>query len=158
AEVRLVVADLDRGVTPVRWDSAAFPYLAAARWQRDAPLITVQDRAQTECSVLAVDPGSGQCRVGHSQQGARWVGLVDGTPAQTAGGDLVCTADVDGTRSLLVAGNVVTPPGLQVVAVLDVDGEDVLFAGSAESTEIGVWRYSPAGLGRLSSAGTVGHG
>src|SRR5262249_47691604 len=158
AEVRLVIADLDGGVLPVRWDSAAFPYLAAARWQRDEPLIAVQDRAQTECSVLAVDPGRGECRVLPSQRDARWVDLVAGTPAQTGSGDLVCTADAGGTRSLLVGGRAVTPPGLQVVAVFDVDGEDVLFAGSAEPTEIGVWRHSPAGLTRLSPAGAVGQG
>ncbi len=40
----------------------------------------------------------------------------------------------------------VTPPGLQVRGVLDVDGEVVLFAASAEPTEVELWTYGPSGL------------
>ena len=40
----------------------------------------------------------------------------------------------------------VTPPGLQVRGVLDVDGDTVLFQASPEPAEVGLWSYGPAGL------------
>ena len=43
-------------------------------------------------------------------------------------GRLVWTVDADDTRRLLVGDEMVTPPGLQVRSVLDVDGDTVLFA------------------------------
>ena len=42
----------------------------------------------------------------------------------------------------------VTPPGLQVRGVLDVDGDTVLFQASQEPAEVGLWSYGPGGLSR----------
>ena len=59
----------------------------------------------------------------------------------------------DDTRRLIVAPAAdlataapLTPPGLQVRDILGTDGDSVLFSGSTEPTEIGVWRYGPNGL------------
>ena len=69
------------------------------------------------------------------------------------------TADREDTRRLLVAApgalagaEPVTPPGLQVRGVLDVDGDTVLFQASDEPTEIGLWAYGPGGLSRIGGA------
>ena len=88
-----------------------------------------------------------------------WTDVIEGVPAQLAGGDIVWTGISDDTRGLIIApaaelaaASPVTPAGLQVQAVLGTDGDDVLFAGTAESTELGVWRYGPGGLAQVATA------
>ena len=74
--------------------------------------------------------------------------IVAGTPGLTDDGTLVWTVDADDTRRLLLGDDIVTPPGLQVRSVLDMDGDTVLFAASEEPTEIHLWTASPAGIER----------
>ena len=83
------------------------------------------------------------------------------TPMFTADGRLVWTADREDTRRLLIGtpgalaqAEPVTPPGLQVRAVIDVDGDTVLFQASAEPAEIGLWAYGPDGLHRVGAEET----
>jgi dipeptidyl-peptidase-4 len=62
AEVRLAILSAGGG-EPVwaTWDAKNFPYLAHVGWEANAPLtILVQNRAQTEERLLAVDPASGK--------------------------------------------------------------------------------------------------
>src|SRR4029453_10408222 len=104
AEVGLHVVDLAGRRVEVVWDRAAFPYLAAVSWEGDGPLtLLVQARDQTAAQVLAAAPGSAP-------------------PAPPP-----CDP-----RRLTVDGRPVTPPGLQVAAVVAATGGTVLVAGSEE--------------------------
>ena len=62
------------------------------------------------------------------------------------------STDVDDTRRLSIGGEVVTPPGLQVFEVLDTADDSVLIAASEEPIESHVYRWSAAGLERLTTA------
>jgi dipeptidyl-peptidase-4 len=143
ADVSLHVFGVDGTRTEVVWDRAACEYLARAGWDAHGPLLGVQSRDQRTLRVLAADPGTGATRLLHEQRDPAWVELVPGTPARTASGALVHTADLGGTRRLTVAGEPVTPEGLQIRAVQDVAGESVLFTASDEPTEVHLWSYSP---------------
>jgi dipeptidyl-peptidase-4 len=163
AEVSLVLARLDGTTVEVETDRAAFPYLVTAHWvgQHD-PLVLVQSRDQRRMRLLSVDPGTGRAEVVHEDTDPRWLEIVPGVPAWTADGRLVWTADREDTRRLLIGApgalaeaEPVTPPGLQVRAVIDVDGDTVLFQASAEPTEIGLWAYGPDGLHRIGPEGGV---
>jgi len=130
------------------WDRAAFPYLVSAAWGTD-PLIVVQSRDQRVMRV--VNAATGQLL--REDTDPHWTDVIAGVPAQLDSGDIVWTGLADDTRGLIVApagelaGAVpVTPPGLQVRAVLGTDGGDVLFAGGRGSTGLQVWRYGPDGL------------
>jgi dipeptidyl-peptidase 4 len=154
AEVSLVVVGLDGTQIPVGWDNRAFPYLVTVRWQAGFdPVAVVQSRDQREMRVLRVDPATGATGVLHTQTDPAWVDIVPGVPAWTSGGDLLWTTDADGARRLVVAppdrlagAAPATPPDLQVRGVLDVDGDTVLLAASADPTEVGLWTYGPDGL------------
>lgn len=62
-------------------------------------------------------------------------------------------------RYLTVNGTPVTPAGLQVHAVLGVDGDEVLFTASAEPTETHLWTYRAAdGIRKLTSEPAVHDG
>jgi dipeptidyl-peptidase 4 len=130
------------------WDRATYPYLAAATWG-DAPLIVVQTRDQKTMRVINTATGE----VLRTDTDPHWTDIIDGVPARLGNGDIVWTGVSGDTRGLVVApaaglatAHPVTPVGLQVRAVLGIDGNDVLFAAASESTELGVWRYGPAGL------------
>lgn len=152
ADVSLHVIGLDGARVPVRWDRVSFEYLVTAVWDTvGGLLVVVQSRDQQILRLLQVDPTTGSSTVRREDTDPAWVTIVAGTPAVTASGGLVWTADVQDTRRLLVDGTPVTPPGLQVHAVCGVDDDTVLFTAADEPTEIHLWSWSAAGgLTRLS--------
>ncbi len=165
AEVSFLLARLDGTTVEVGIDYAAFPYLVTACWEGGHdPLVVVQSRDQRTMRLLTVDAGTGQAGVLREDTDPRWLEIVPGVPAWTAGGALVWTADTDDTRRLLVSPPgapgeelvPVTPPGLQVRGVLGVDGDTVLFQASAEPTQIELWTYGPGGLSRVGADAETG--
>ncbi len=146
AGVSLAVLGLDGGRTPVPVDDE---YLAAVLRDEHELLLTVQSRDQRRLRLLAVDPATGSVTARAEQTDPAWVDLVPGVPAHLPDGALVTTADSADTRRLVVDGVPVTPPGLQVRAVRGVDGDVVLFTGSTEPTEVGLWTWRRGGTPEL---------
>jgi dipeptidyl-peptidase-4 len=151
AFVGLVVLTTTGDRTSVSWDRGEFPYLVTAYWDERGPLIVVQSRDQRKMRILTVDPATGSTNPEHEDHDPIWLDIVPGVPARTRSGALVWTVagDATDTRRLTIGGAPVTPEGLQVRAVLGVDGDTVLFTASAEPTEIHVWSYGPEGLVQL---------
>jgi dipeptidyl-peptidase 4 len=161
AEVSLLLVSLDGTSVPVDTGRAVFPYLVTACWSDGHdPLVVVQSRDQRTMRILSVEPGSGQARVLHEDTDPHWLEIVPGVPAWTKDGRIVWTRDTEDSRRLVIAAPgqepvPVTPPGLQVRGVLDVDGDTVLFQASAEPTEVTLWTYGPGGLHRAGQDGGV---
>ncbi|NMN00846.1 cytochrome C [Bifidobacterium sp. DSM 109958] len=148
ADVRLYVAELDlRGTgelngfdaREIRWDRKAYEYVARVNWQQGRdPIILVQDRCQRNDRVLAVsvdfaaDPAdanaAGATRMLEEHHNDQWIDIVDGTPAFTPDGRLICPLnDMDADTNRLTADGVpFTPAGWNVRTVLDVTDHDVL--------------------------------
>jgi dipeptidyl-peptidase 4 len=159
AEVTLWIAGLDGSLVEARWDRAAFEYVPGAGWDVHGPYAVVQTRDQRTVRFLGIDPVGGGTRALLEQRDECWVQLVPGVPARTGSGAIVAHADLRGTRHLIVDGVAITPPGLQVRAVLGVDGDEVLFTASDEPTETHLWRYTAAdGVRRLSAGPGVHSG
>lgn len=155
-DVTLWIADLDGVMTQVQWDRTAFEYVVGAGWDDHGPHALVQSRDQRTVRFLAVDPADGTTSLLDERRDAHWVQLLPGLPARTASGALLSHADLHGTRHLTVDGVPVTPPGLQLRAVLGVEGEEVLFTASEEPTETHLWSYGASGgPSRLSSGADV---
>jgi dipeptidyl-peptidase 4 len=159
ADVSLVCAGLDGSRAPLDWDRAAFPYLVTVDWEQAGALIVVQSRDQHRMQLLSADPARGTVAVLREDTDARWLDVVAGVPGWTGDGRIVWTADSDGTKRLLVAAPAeladgtaapVTPPGLQVREVADIDGDTVLFTASGEDpTSVALWTYGPRGLATI---------
>jgi dipeptidyl-peptidase 4 len=144
AAVSLHLYHLDgRPGAEVDWDSAEFEYVVDAGWDAHGPLLTVQSRDQHTVRTLGVDPGDGSTRVLAEARGEPWVRLMPGAYCRTASGALVLPCESEDTHRLRVGGDVVTPPGLHVSAVLGTEGEQVLFTASEDPTETHVWNWSP---------------
>jgi dipeptidyl-peptidase-4 len=151
ADVSLWLVGLDGSRQQVGWDRAGFEYLVTVGWVHAAPFVVVQSRDQRQMQILEVDPVSGSTRLRRQDSDPVFLDIVAGTPGWLDDGTLVWTSDAEDTRRLVVGDELVTPPGLQVRSVLDVDGDTVLFAASEESTEIHLWTASAAGLERQTS-------
>ena len=159
ARVDLQIIALDRSRTQVRWDAERDEYLVTAVWDNHELLIVVQPRDQRALRVLRVEPGTGATSPRHEQTDPAWVDIVPGVPAHTAAGALLTTADADGARRLVVDGQPVTPPGLQVRAVLDVDGDTALLSAGTDPCSIGLYSWSATnGLTELTSGPGVHSG
>ncbi len=155
ADVSLLLITLDGTSTAVDWDREAFPYVVTACWARGHdPLVVVQSRDQRRMRILSVGPARGTTEVLREDTDPRWLDIVPGVPAWTADGRVVWTGDAADTRRLLAGAPgreavSLTPPGLQVRGVLDVDGDTILFQASTEPAEVGLWTHGPDGLARL---------
>ncbi|MDT7612740.1 MAG: dipeptidyl-peptidase 4 [Pseudonocardiales bacterium] len=143
ARVTAEIITLDGTSTPVTWDDE---YLADVVWDDRGLLVVTEPRDQKALRVLRVDPATGTTTPVDERTDPVWVDIVPGVPAHTASGALVTVADVDDTRRLVVDGETVTPPGLQVRDVADVDGDTVLFRASEEAASVGLWTWGPDGL------------
>jgi dipeptidyl-peptidase 4 len=152
ADVSVVIAGLDGSLTPVRWDSAAMPYLITAHWSRGGPpLLRVCSRDQRTMRILAV-AADGTTELVCEDTDPDWVDVVVGTPAWTPGGKLVRVVARDGAYRLLIGDEPVTPTTINVSEVLDVGDDDVLFIAKAEDpAEQFVYTAGPAGTARVTS-------
>ncbi|HEU5419510.1 MAG TPA: prolyl oligopeptidase family serine peptidase [Streptosporangiaceae bacterium] len=160
----LWICGLDVSRTEARWDHGELEYLVGAGWDGHGPFGVVQSRDQRTVRMLAIDPATGTTTVLAEQRDDCWVQLVPGLPARTPGGALLWHADLAGTRHLTVDGVPVTPPGLQLRAVLSVDGgpdagggpdsgdAGILLAASRDPAQTHLWSYRPgSGLRQLST-------
>jgi len=129
ALVSLEIVRLDGAVTPLVWDARAFPYLVDVSWTRHGdPLVVVSTRDQRLMRVLAFEPGTGESRVVADLTDASWVDAAGGSRRWAPDGRLV-TLRVDtasDTYRLHHGDDWLSPTGLQVRAVVDVDDEGVV--------------------------------
>lgn len=151
ALVSLVLFTVEGGRVAVAWDRGEFPYVVTAAWDRHGLLIVVQPRDQRSQRVLRVDPSNGETALLHNEHDPEWTEIVSGVPARTDAGDLVWLTEdrASDTRRLTVAGEPVTPAGLQVRSVLGVEGDSILFTGSEEPTEVHLYSVAAGEVTRL---------
>src|SRR5262249_38581097 len=141
---------------PVEWDGPALLCLVTVDWAEAGALIVVQSRDQRRMRLLSADPPRGTTAVLREDTDEHWVDIVAGVPGWTGDSRIVWTADSDGARRLLVAtpqqltdgtAAPVTPVGLQVRGVADIDGDTVLVTASEQDpTEVALLAYGPDGL------------
>lgn len=136
----------------VAWDRAAYPYLAAVTWSKNAPLtLWVQDRAQSTGLLLAVDRTTGATRELLRETDAAWLNIDPKMPQWMPDGkSFLWTSErgghwqleersADGAllRSLL-------PPGLiyQGLEHYDAARRELLLRASRGPRDCGLYRLS----------------
>ncbi|MCT9932637.1 S9 family peptidase [Planotetraspora sp. A-T 1434] len=139
AEVSLFVIGLDGSRVAVPYEHE---YLVTASWSEHGLNIVTLSRDQRTMRLLDVDPATGATTTLREDTDPAWVEIVSGVPGRLSDGALVWVADAEDGRRLFVGDQPVTPPSLQVRAVLDADGDTVLFQASGEPTQIQLWTYA----------------
>jgi dipeptidyl-peptidase-4 len=143
AEVTLQIVGVDgSSPIPVVWDRAAFEYVTTVHWSAHGLLVVVQSRDQRTMRILDVDPSTGVASVLREDTDDAWVDVVTGVPARLGDGTLVWTADRDGAKRLVIGGELVTAPDLEVRDVVGVDGDVVVFRASTTRAEVGIYTWS----------------
>ncbi|KAA9166107.1 S9 family peptidase [Amycolatopsis acidicola] len=152
--VDVALAFLGLDGTRVDVEGCEWEYLVAVHWSAGGPpLLAVQPRDQRKLEIHSVDPATGRTKLLRTETDERWVEIVPGVPAWTNDGRLVHVSGADGSYRLIIDGEPVTGPELQVRSVLDV-GDEVLFSASdADPTQIHVYRTGP--VTRLSTSDGV---
>ncbi|MEW9553513.1 prolyl oligopeptidase family serine peptidase [Nonomuraea sp. NPDC050783] len=138
ARTELYVLGLDGSRVAVPYDEE---YLVTAAWDAHALSIVTLTRDQRTMRLSTVDPATGAATLVREDTDPAWVDIVGGVPAHLDDGSLVWVASADGGHRLYVGDRAVTPPTLQVRAVLDVDHDSVLFSASGDPTEIQLWTW-----------------
>lgn len=149
ADVSLWVLGLSGDRTEVQWDRHDLPYLIDVRWwPLGSPLtIVAQTRDQRRLVWMAVDPDTGQTTELDADEQSPWVSIRPAAFGWLGDGRLVRTGNRAGTRRLLIDGDPVTPPQLEVrsVAQVGIDGVVFLANDHVRPEELQVWRWSLAG-------------
>src|SRR5262245_5419096 len=148
AVVTLWVFDVESGErVEVRWNRERFPYLSRVLWGHGPLTLLVQTRSQKTVQLLEASETTGETTLIEERSDPQWIDLIDEGPQRLPDGrvvDVIADRDAD-TYRLTVAGEPVTPAGLQVRQLLAV-GESTLFrASDGDPTEIHLWRWSDEG-------------
>jgi dipeptidyl-peptidase 4 len=134
AEVSLWHVRLDGSRTEVPWDHDVLPYLVDVSWAPERPaLVLLMERRQQRQLVLALEDPSAPRELLEITDPS-WVDVVPGTPCWWGGRVLTVEVHAD-TYRLFADGQALTPPGLQVRAVLDVDDDAVLVLAGEDPVE-----------------------
>jgi len=146
--------------TQVDWDQAALPYLATVACPAGGdPLISLLSRDQRRQIVLSVDPETADTTMVRERTDPAWIDVMPGVPARAASGaivEIVADRSVD-TNRLVVDDVAITPPGLQVEAVLDAGADDILVVAGRDPVRSSVCRIGLDGsVTELLAGGTVG--
>jgi dipeptidyl-peptidase-4 len=164
ATVSGVVLGLDGSRVDVRWEEAS-PYLTAFHWSSAGdPVLGLMNREQTRITYALLDPDSGMVTMHSEESDPRWVDIFPGVPAWVCAehnpggpdnGDVEYSASLvtigarDGANRILLDGEPLTPPELQVRGVLSVGEQGVQFTASADDpAEIHVYLVSRDGVVR----------
>ncbi|WP_236604500.1 DPP IV N-terminal domain-containing protein [Sandaracinus amylolyticus] len=159
ASVRLALVSANGGALRyVDWDRERYPYLATVRWAQNAPItILVQDRAQQEEALLAIDPSSLEQRTLLTERDDAWLNLDQDVPRFIANGaQFLWTSERSGEWRLEVRNTAdgalireLTPQELGyhgLVAVDEASGK-IWLSASNEPSEMHVYRVSLDGTG-----------
>ncbi len=151
-------AEVSLGIVPVEggksvwasWDRAEYPYLASVTWPKNGPLtILVQNRAQTEEKVLAVDAKTGRTTELLIERDDAWLNLDQSVPKWLPDGSGFLWSsersghwelELRGRDGALVRTLVPGALGYRKVAGVDGDGRAVWVEASADPRESHIYR------------------
>jgi dipeptidyl-peptidase-4 len=137
--------------TWVRWDRDRYPYMAKVVWASNGPLtVLVQNRAQTEELLLAVDVRTGATRTLLTESDVQWLNLDEQMPRFLADGSFLWTSERSGAWQLEhhradgTLARQVTPPelGYRGLAHVDESAGVVYVMAARDPIESHLWRVS----------------
>lgn len=155
AKVRLGIVTRTGGATQwIEWDREKYPYLARVVWKEPAaPLcILVQNRAQQEELLLAVDPKTGATRELLREKDAAWLNLEEKPMPiwMKDGRQFLWTTERNGTWQVELHSadgalvRAITPPDFHVEELIDVNDADrsIVIGGGRDPRERHLFRFS----------------
>lgn len=141
----------------INWDNDSFEYLISVSWQKDCDaLITVADRAQQNFVTYSLTASG--IKIVHEVTDHEFVDVIPGQP-RWHDAEIISIIDnrQTDTRELQLAGKAITPPGLQVMSLIDVTKDYLDVVATTDAVSRGVIRVSFDGsLTELAQGGVAG--
>lgn len=153
ADVQLWLLGEEGEGRQLRWNTRAYPYLAAVH----GTAVQLLSRDQRRGLVCRIDTASATLVPLLERTDPAWLDVITGVPRLLPGGALLDVVNDTNTNTYrLVRDDVpLTPAGLQVAAVLHADDEAAIIAASAEPETQGIYRVTPASVELLSADGAL---
>ena len=155
--ISLYLTPLGSAPLKLDWDTEQFPYLATVSTSTNTPLISVLNRAQTTSVIFEVDADHGSLIERATREQLPWVTLIPGVPALDPAGRLIEVIPDSGTFRLHRDGIALSPPGVQVDAVLDI-ASDIFLSIQNDPTTSDLALIDESGGFTQVTDGTCWHG
>ncbi len=141
---RLYACNLDGTLTELTWDRQQYEYVAGVHVSVGGVLVTLAPRDQTSMAICDADPTSGTMTQRACVSDAHWVDVISGSPALGPSGQLL-TVRVDAPNDcyrLFVNDTPLSPVGLQVSGIVDVNVSGVVVSGCNDPLDHGAWHIA----------------
>ena len=144
-QVSLHVATLEGRLTEVVWDHDAFPYLATVHPTEDErAIVSVLSRDQRTQLILSVDTRGRVVERGR-RTCTPWITLIPGVPREGSDRSLLEVLPDAGAFRLCRDGAPLTPPDIQVDALLSADDGGFVIGAQPSPTTRAVAHITPGG-------------
>ncbi len=151
-KVRLGIVPVGGGETVwVKWDAKKYPYLTAARWDKEGPLtLAVQTREQKELVLLRAAPATGETTALLTERDPAWLNLHHDGPRWLPDGSFLWSGEgrtgpqlewhdkTGALRRVLVPAE----DGYQALEDVDAKARQVVYRASADPTQAHLFRLS----------------
>ena len=165
AKVKLFLVGIRGGrMAEVRWDHAAFEYLAKVVWEKGSnPAILVQNRKQTDELLLSVDPRTGTSRELLREHDDAFLNIDPELPRFLENGKFLWTTERHGAWQVELrnadgsfAENITMPElGYRALVHVDLALKNVVVQASTDPTQTQLYRVSLDGTNREATALTT---
>jgi len=144
ALVELWIIRADQTQSQIMWDTNAFPYLASVAPSKSGTIIELLNRSQDLVSICVIDVAKNELREIQRRTDAAWIDVMPGVPCLDEESQLLeILNDVEtDTYRLARSGAYVSPPKLQVRALVSSDEASAIIIGSREATTQTLFRIN----------------
>ena len=153
AAVELWVINAGDERKQVIWDRTAFPYLATVSPSKHGTVLELLNREQNLVSIQLLNSATAELTELQRRSDSAWIDVMPGVPcldSETQLLEIVNDSATD-TYRLARANTFVTPPQLQVRALIDHDASGAVIAASSEATTQSLYRidFASGSVGAL---------
>ena len=145
---RLFRVSIDGSQNEIAWDRSEFPYLASVHVQHShGATVSLLTRAQDRQLILHV-PTAGEVTILATRETKPWVTVQGGVPCLDIDGSLleIVADSATDTFRLLRSDQPVTPPGVQVMSILDISDDAITVFATDDPAQSHVMRIDREGV------------
>ena len=144
ALVELWIIRADHTQSQIMWDTNAFPYLASVAPSKSGTIIELLNRSQDLVSICVIDVAKNELREIQRRKDTAWIDVMPGVPCLDEESQLLeILNDVEtDTYRLARSGAYISPPKLQVRALVSSDEASAIIIGSREATTQALFRIN----------------
>jgi len=142
AEAQLWLINSSGLTAQLHWDSERFPYLASVNTGSGGTVVELLSRDQRTVSIRHLDLLTQELVEIQSRTDRAWIDVMPGVPSLDDTGALleIVADEANDTYRIARAGELLSPPGLQVRGLISHTADSVIFSASPMPTSLALFR------------------